>query len=155
MQSLIEDQYDIELSKVLQDTIELAVKAHAGQFDRTGVVPYITHPMAVMRQMKNNADCICAILHDVVEDTSISIEEIIERLELSNDLIETLRVLTHQQTDSYEEYIAQILLNERAIRVKIADIEDNLSHERSSSCTPALRERYENALAQLREGNIS
>ena len=144
-------QKEFDAGMILQDAIQLAVTAHAGQFDRTGTVPYITHPMAVMRRMATDEDRICAVLHDVAEDTPIDVDDIAERLGLPDELTETLRILKHSKEEPYKDYIACILSNERAVRVKIADIKDNLSPLRASSITPDLKKRYKTALVRLRK----
>jgi len=60
---------------MLEKAIQCAVKAHAGQKDKAGA-PYILHPLRIMMKMDNQAGMIAAVLHDVVEDSSVTLADL-------------------------------------------------------------------------------
>ncbi|MEH6443526.1 MAG: GTP pyrophosphokinase [Oceanospirillaceae bacterium] len=104
--------------------IEIAVQAHKGQVDKGGY-PYILHPLHLMNQLMFDIElAIIAVLHDVVEDSQCTLKEL-HRLGLSERVILTLGLLTHQADDSYDEYIDKVATNLDAIRIKRKDLEHN------------------------------
>lgn len=114
----------MNLQKQLDKAIAIASQTHFGQFDRGGR-PYILHPLHLMNQFMFDPELAAiAVLHDVIEDSSLNIEYFkLERY--SQRVIDALDLLTHKDGDSYEEYIAKISTNYDAIRVKRKDIEHN------------------------------
>lgn len=137
------------MKKMLDDAIAYAVKMHAGTCDRLGV-PYIAHPMAVMRMMKSTEDRIVAILHDLIEDTEATPESIREAVPgIPDSLIDTILVLTRKPGESYEAYLQSIAKDMRAVRVKLGDLHDNLAPFRAEGLTPSLEERYRRAVDLL------
>ena len=100
----------------------IAYNAHHGQYDINGV-PYIFHPYHVAEQMKDEITTCVALLHDVVEDTSITIEELEQ--EFPEEITKALKLLTHEKGTDYFEYIYKIRENPVARAVKLADIEHN------------------------------
>jgi len=116
----------------LQKAIELAAKAHAGQYRDNGE-PFILHPMRVMMSVDTLEEKTIAILHDVVEDTGTTIENIKTILELreydANKILHTLKLLTRyvDQGETYEQYIMVIVKNDKATKIKLADLKDNLN----------------------------
>lgn len=119
---------------LLETAIAIAAKAHTGQVDRGGR-PYILHPLRVALSLSDYEDQVVAVLHDVVEDTSITLDEL--RLFHSIDpvMLGTLDLLTHQKDVPYFDYIKDLRTDERAVRVKIADLEDNMNLDRLSTIT--------------------
>jgi len=105
--------------------IEIAVTAHAGQVDKGGR-PYILHPLWVMDKVRHLGDnyMIVAILHDVVEDSSWTIEELV-RIGFSQDTMYALSLLTHTKGVSYDDYIKVISTDPIAKAVKLRDLEHN------------------------------
>lgn len=101
-----------------------ATKAHAGQ-KRTNGNNYVVHPIRVSQEVHTEKQRVCALLHDVIEDTKVTFSEI--ETEFGKDIAETVEALTHRKGESYQDYITRVLQNEDAIVVKIADICDNLS----------------------------
>ena len=107
----------------LERALQIAVQAHAGQKDKNGL-SYIFHPIRVMTRC-NTADArMAALLHDVVEDTDVTFEDL-EKEGFSDRVLSILRLLTHAPEDSYEEYVQRIGNDLTAIEVKLADLEDN------------------------------
>ncbi len=120
--------------------IILAYNAHMGQLDKNGL-PYIFHPFHLAECMDSEEECIVALLHDVVEDTSVTIEEL--EKEFSSDIIEAIKLLTHDKSTDYFEYIKKIKNNKIAKKVKIADLHNNSDLTRLSKISSKDLERCE------------
>ena len=103
-----------------------AVKAHDGQYDKSGE-PYILHPIGVSELLKSEDEKILAILHDIVEDTDFTLDDV-ESWGFGH-LTEALDCLTgrRDEGETYKDFISRILTNRLAIKVKIADLKHNLS----------------------------
>ncbi len=112
----------------LEDAIILATKSHRGQRQRNGE-PYILHPLRVMMAVSDDNEKIAAILHDVVEDSDIALEDLLQA-GYTPDVIELVRLLTHENGKSYEAYIQRLRPNPSARRIKIADLQDNMNVRR-------------------------
>ena len=131
----------------------LACKAHAGQRDKSGRA-YVAHPMTVASNVGDDETCvIVALLHDVVEDAHVSLDEI--RDQFGSDVADAVALLTHDDDLTYGQYIDRIATsgNEVAIRVKIADLTHNmcvsrLAHPSYGDADRAIL-RYANAYAKL------
>lgn len=133
-------------------TIVLAGSLHWNQFDKAGV-PYIAHPLAVMRRVSEPARHV-AVLHDVLEDCDIT-SEALRSLGYTDLEIRAIETLTRRGGETYENFISGIIAshNGLAIEVKMADIEDNLDPSRAvlRGADAILREdRYRAAHARLR-----
>ena len=102
--------------------INCAYQAHLDQYDKSGL-PYIFHPYHVAEQMTDEISVCAAILHDVVEDTDITIG-MLEK-EFPGEVVEAVRLLTHDPAVPYMEYIENLKSNDVARRVKLADLEHN------------------------------
>jgi len=134
----------------LNIAIEIAAIAHTGQVDKAGA-PYILHPLRVMLTRDNELEQICAVLHDVVEDTEITFEDL-RKQGFSEEVIEVLDCLTKREGESYDEFIGRVLRNETACRVKLADLEDNMDLSRIKNPSEKDRERirkYEKAVKRI------
>ena len=110
---------------MLNKAIEIAAKAHSGQVDKGGD-SYILHPIRVMLQCEHEVERICAVLHDVVEDTNITSEELRSQ-DFSDEVVSALDCLTRRAGESYDDFIGRVLTNETACRVKLADLKDNMN----------------------------
>jgi len=108
----------------LQRAIEIAVEAHKGQTDKSGM-PYILHPLRLMFQMKSDNEKIAAVLHDVVEDSDWTLDDL-RKENFNNEVIEAVNLLTRDDKDSYDEFVQKAASNPISKAVKIADITDNL-----------------------------
>ena len=102
--------------------IKIAFDAHMGQVDKSGV-PYILHPIHLAEQMGTEEECIVALLHDIVEDTEVTFEQL--EKEFSKKVIDALRLLTHDKSVEYMEYVKKIKDNPIARKVKLADLQHN------------------------------
>lgn len=113
---------------MLEKAIEIAVEAHRGQVDKAGKI-YILHPLRVMLRGQNETEQILGILHDVVEDTPVTIEML--RLEgFSEEILESLNALTKKKGEPYGDAINRVLQIPLATQVKLYDMEDNLNRDR-------------------------
>lgn len=136
-------------TKLTRKAMIIAYNAHKNQFDKSGV-PYIYHPIHVAEQMKTENECIVALLHDVVEDTEITFEQL-ENI-FSSGIIDSLKLLTKDNTVDYYEYIMKIKKNPIAKSVKIEDLKHNLDLTRLDVITEddiKRENRYKKALLIL------
>ena len=110
----------------MEEVIRIAVNAHDGQKDMVGN-PAIAHVLAVGLMGKNEQEQKAGFLHDVVEDTEMSIADLRER-GVEEDVLDAVDLLTHREGMSYEDYVKQIVWsgNETAIQVKLNDLHQNL-----------------------------
>jgi len=113
-----------------------AYNAHHGQLDYNGI-PYIFHPIHLAEQMEDEISCCAALLHDVVEDTSVTIEELAQAF--PPEVVEIVALLTHEDAaehdqEAYFDYVRRIAAHPIARKVKLADIAHNSDQTR---CTDA------------------
>lgn len=131
---------------------ETAKAAHSGQVDKSGV-EYINHPLTVAANVGENISAIIvALLHDVAEDTNITITELKKKIPLTDDEVQALELLTHDKNISYFDYVAKIKSNNLARIVKAADLKHNsdLSRIKNPSQKDFARiEKYKAALKIL------
>lgn len=109
----------------LNRAIAIAVEAHAGQVDK-GNQPYILHPLRVMLAMPDDDHRIVAVLHDVIEDSDIQAFDLV-REGASPRTIDALDCLTRREGESYPDFIDRVATNRIAVRVKLADLTDNMN----------------------------
>ena len=107
--------------------MKIAYKAHDGQYDVSGV-PYILHPIEVASSMENEIETCVALLHDVVEDTDVTFEQLSK--DFPDEVLESLKLLTCPDNADYFEYIRGIKANPLAVKVKLADIKHNMDESR-------------------------
>ena len=115
-------------SVLIGKVFKIASDAHKGQFRSDGVTPYIKHPMAVADRVSNlGHEYVCvAYLHDVLEDTNVSVQDLYDAGVPANIVVAVI-VLTKHEGISYDDYLKNIKNNELARRVKIADMLSNLA----------------------------
>ena len=121
--------------------ILFAFDAHRGQYDKSGL-PYITHPLHVAESMETEDECVVALLHDVLEDTDITIEDL-TRIGISDRQIAALRLLCHDDSVPYLEYVQAIRADPLARTVKLADLRHNSDLTRLNVVTKEDIERVE------------
>ena len=109
--------------------MKIAYSVHHGQTDKSGL-PYIFHPYHLAEQMTNETSTCVALLHDVVEDTPLSLDDLAQ--EFPPAVIEALRLLTHTPDVDYFDYVRAICQNPVARQVKLADLAHNLDKTRCS-----------------------
>lgn len=135
----------------LDDAIQVARRAHEGQLDKSGR-PYIGHPLRVMGALRDERERMAAVLHDVVEDTSVTLDDLREA-GCPPEVLEAIAAISKRPSEDQEAYLARVAANPIALAVKRADIEDNMSPDRMSRLDKATQERllakYTSALRQL------
>jgi (p)ppGpp synthase/HD superfamily hydrolase len=115
---------------LLEKAIEIAVRAHAGQKQKDGS-PYILHPLRVMGRVHTDDERTAAVLHDVVEDSAITLDDL-RAAGFPEHVLEAVRLLTHEEAISYEDYVRRLKPNAMARRIKLADLEENSDIRRLS-----------------------
>jgi len=113
----------------LEDAINIAVKAHKGQKDKA-YESYILHPLHVMMQMDTDTERIVAVLHDVTEDSDITLL-FLKHMGITEEISLALFALDKNNFNSYDEMIAVCKLNPIARKVKLADLEHNMTLKRT------------------------
>jgi (p)ppGpp synthase/HD superfamily hydrolase len=107
--------------------MKIAYDAHRGQVDAGGV-PYVFHPLHLAEQMEDEASACVALLHDIVEDTDVTLEQLAQ--DFPPEVIQAVALLTHNPQESYFEYVRKIRGNRIATVVKLADLEHNSDETR-------------------------
>lgn len=138
-------------TKLTRKAMIIAYNAHLNQYDKAGV-PYIYHPIHLAEQMSNEMECCTALLHDVVEDTSVTLDELVKDFPM--EVIDALRILTHNKKVPYMKYIEEINKNPLAKTVKIADLMHNNDETRLDEINlkdAERRKKYNLALEELKK----
>ena len=136
------------------EAMRIAYKAHHGQFDYNGI-PYIFHPIHLAEQMDDEYSCCVALLHDTVEDTNVTLDEL--KAIFPPEVTDAVALLTHTDDTDYFDYVRAIKANPIARTVKLADLAHNsdqtrcigsdLTEERKAAWTA----KYEKATKILTE----
>ena len=132
----------------------LSFEAHREQRDKSGM-PYVYHPFHVAEQMKDEYTTVVALLHDVAEDTDITIEDI-RKMGFPDRVCDALRCLTHDKSVPYMEYIEALSSDPIAAAVKLADLEHNSDLSRLDSVDDkalARAGKYKAAMELLKSGS--
>jgi (p)ppGpp synthase/HD superfamily hydrolase len=135
----------------LEDAIAVAAQAHKGQRDKAGQ-PYILHPLRVMNAVQGEHAKMTAVLHDVVEDTSMTLVKLRAR-GLPKEVAAAVEALTRRAGESYLDFVDRAGRNPMAWAVKLADLKDNLNPLRlgivAEKHRKRLRRKYGDALKRL------
>ena len=134
--------------------LRLCFDAHKEQVDKTGM-PYVFHPFHLAEQMTDEASTVCALLHDVVEDTDYTLEDL-SKMGYPSEVIDVLRLLTHDPEVPYFDYVKAISVNPIAKQVKLADLAHNSDLSRMDGSeidewSMARTEKYKKAIEMLSE----
>lgn len=137
----------------IEQALKIAIMAHEGQKDLDGL-PEILHPISVGFAGQNEEEMIVGFLHDVVEDSNVTID-FLRAAGYSPRIVEALELLTHTKDMTYDEYLHRILHsgNELALNVKLNDLRHNLQRGRAGGHTKQV-EKHERALRILTEGAV-
>lgn len=128
-------------TELTNEAMKIAYRAHNGQVDKGGI-PYIFHPYHLAEQMTDEYTTCVALLHDVVEDTDITLDELAKTF--PREVIDALALLTHADGVDYYEYVAKIKDNPIAKTVKLADLTHNSDQTRMAGMAdPAVLKRWE------------
>ena len=114
-------------TQLIRKALMIAYQAHKDQVDKAGK-PYIFHPLHVAEQMDDEYTCCVALLHDTVEDTDVTIEDI--RDLFPKEVADAIARLTHDKHVRYMEYVKKIKVDPIARKVKLADLKHNMDVHR-------------------------
>lgn len=128
----------------LEEAIALAAQAHRGQVDKAGQ-PYVLHLLRVMFRVETEQERIVAVLHDLVEDTSYTFDDL-RALGYPAEIVEALDRVTRRPEESYEQFVERAAANPVSRRVKLADLEDNMDIRRYTTLTERDLERLQRYL---------
>ncbi len=144
-----------EEAQALNNAIDLVTEYFSDAVDKSGQ-PYILHLLAVMMAHDNNDDRIVAVLHDLIEDTMLSLTDL-RKWGYTEPIVKAIGALTRRDGETYEDYITRLSENERAVRVKITDLIHNLSrlHKLPKEERLRLYDRYWTALGRLQRLNLA
>ncbi|MBO5435900.1 HD domain-containing protein [bacterium] len=130
--------------------MQICFDAHKDATDKGGIA-YVFHPWHVAEQMKDETTTVIALLHDVVEDTPVTLDDLSE-YGFPQEIIDAIDIMTHKPEQTYTQYIDRIATNPLAITVKIADLLHNSDVSRLDSpdeLPDYLKSRYKTALDKL------
>ena len=137
-------------TEATKKAMKLCYEAHKGQFDRDGI-PYSFHPLHLAEQMDDENATVVALLHDVVEDTNYTLEDL-KDMGFSKEVLDAIVLLTHDKAIPYEDYVLNIKSNPIARKVKLADLRHNSDLTRLSKVTKKdlkRNEKYKKAIQIL------
>ena len=133
--------------------MKLCYEAHKDQVDKSGL-PYVFHPAHVAEQMTDEATTIVALLHDVVEDTDYTLEDLAAE-GFGKEILEAVALMTHEDDVPYLDYVAKLKDNPIARAVKLADLAHNSDLSRIGEVDEETKQRLEKykKATTLLEGN--
>lgn len=114
-------------TELTNKALRIAYAAHAGQLDKCGA-PYIFHPAHVAEQMDDEVSTCVALLHDVVEDSDVTLDDLAR--EFPPEVVEGVRLMTHDPSVDYLDYVRAIKGSPVAEKVKLADLAHNSDQTR-------------------------
>lgn len=126
---------------------EIAKKAHLGQVDKAGE-DYIKHPEKVASFVKTDEEKAVAYLHDVIEDTELTLEDLYE-YGFSKEVLEAVDIITKKGGENYQSYLNSVKKNKLARAVKLADLRHNSDLTRLTEVTEKdikRKEKYQKAI---------
>jgi (p)ppGpp synthase/HD superfamily hydrolase len=128
--------------QLIERSLTIALRAYAGKTDKAGR-EYILHPLRVMAKMKTDQEMSAALLHDVLEDSEITAEQLLAE-GIPVEVVEAVQFLSKDEDEEYMDFVARTKKNRLAAKVKLADIEDNIDVLRLTSLD-------ENDLARIKK----
>ena len=132
--------------------LKLCFEAHKEQVDKTGM-PYVFHPFHLAEQMETEETTIIALLHDVIEDSDFTIEDLIN-MGFDKTVTDAIALMTHKDGVEYMDYVSAIKENPLAKTVKLADLKHNSDLTRLDIVDEKAlmrKEKYSKAIALLQE----
>ncbi len=109
---------------MLEKAIEIAKIAHANQIDKAEK-PYIHHLIRVMDSGKTEVEKICGVLHDLIEDTDWTFDDL-KNEGFSDEIITIIDCVTKRENEDYSSFIERVKQNPIAVKIKINDLKDNM-----------------------------
>ena len=134
--------------------LKLCFEAHKDQIDKSGI-PYVFHPFHLAEQMADENTTIVALLHDVIEDTEYTLDDL-RKFGFAEDVLSAISLMTHADDVPYMEYVVKIKTNPIAKAVKLADLKHNSDMSRLDRITQTDEERakkYKQAIELLENSN--
>ena len=128
-------------TNLTKKALKICFNAHINQVDKTGL-PYVFHPFHLAEQMNSEDEVCVALLHDTVEDTDITFEDLINE-GFNDNIISALKLLTHNDDTPYMDYIYKIKANPLARKVKLADLYHNSDLTRLDLTVDKIPPKYE------------
>jgi (p)ppGpp synthase/HD superfamily hydrolase len=110
---------------IIEKSLEIALKAYAGKRDKAGKT-YILHPLRIMSKMDSEYEMAVALLHDVIEDSDYTDEDLLAE-GIPFEVVEVVQLLSKIDGETYDQFIDRLIGNTLAVKVKLADIEDNIN----------------------------
>ena len=132
-------------TELTKKAMKIAYDAHHGQTDKSGV-PYIFHPIHLAEQMEDEQTTCVALLHDVVEDTDVTLEEL--EAKFPKEITEAVQLMTHEKGVDYFEYVRRLKSNPIARTVKLADLKHNSDQSRLADVTAAISDEKRVAMKE-------
>ena len=151
----IQEEYQMIYTDKTKKAMKLCYEAHKDQVDKSGL-PYVFHPAHVAEQMTDEATTIVALLHDVVEDTDYTLEDLAAE-GFGKDILEAVALMTHEDDVPYLDYVAKLKDNPIARAVKLADLAHNSDLSRIGEVdeeTKQRLEKYKKAMALLNDNPL-
>ena len=147
-----ERMLDMIYTELTKKALRICFDAHKEQNDKTGM-PYVFHPFHLAEQMTDEISTVCALLHDVVEDTEMTLGDLSD-MGFPKEVIEVLELLTHEKDVPYFDYVERISKNPIAKKVKLADLAHNsdltrFDGEKIDDYAIARNEKYKKAIEML------
>ena len=137
-------------TEMTKKALQLCFAAHKDQTDKSGL-PYVFHPFHLAEQMPDEACVVAALLHDVLEDTAYTVQDLRDS-GVSEEVLTALVLLTHTEDTPYLDYVARLKDNRIARTVKLADLRHNSDLSRLQTITQKDLQRvkkYQKAIALL------
>lgn len=137
-------------TEMTKKALRLSFDAHKDQVDKSGM-PYVYHPFHLAEQMDSEETVTVALLHDVVEDTDYTMEDMIA-MGFPKSVTDALALMTHDRAVPYMDYVAKIKANPIATAVKLADLRHNSDTSRLETIDETVLRRvqkYRDAIALL------
>lgn len=136
-------------TELTKKALKISFNAHKDQLDKSGM-PYVYHPFHLAEQMDDEYSTCVALLHDVVEDTDITLEDLSK--EFPSEVTDAIAMMTHDDNVPYLDYVREIKKNPLAAKVKLADLKHNSDLSRPNNVDEkALKriEKYKKAISIL------
>ena len=151
-----EEEYKVikETDNLIYKSLEIVTRVFSDKVDKGGF-PYVIHLLKVYSGVTDYNEKICALLHDIIEDTDISYDDL-KSVGYSSDIIEILEILTKIKGEDYRDYIDRIINsnNIHAMNIKLADLYHNMDSGRiknpSTNDYERITKRYEPAYERIK-----
>ena len=135
-------------TNLTKKALSLCFEAHKNQLDKSGM-PYVFHPFHLAEQMETEETVVVALLHDIVEDTDYTIDDL-KNMGFPNTVTDAIALMTHDANTEYMDYVARIKTNPIAKAVKLADLRHNSDTTRLDKVTEKDLKRVEKYTAAIK-----